>query len=152
VDNVEKLSEKAWAGRSSYHRLGIASSWLEQCLPLLLGAEFIPPASRRQFETALKTPLPGSSGRPWWNRHRGLESGLVRQRQYDLVRTAVERSRAYRRHKKAHGKGVDRWLSRACDEWLALGKAPRTGQLRVPPAAQHRQGRVRAKGKRGPRT
>lgn len=164
MDNVETLSKKAWAERSSYHRLGIASSWLEECLPLLLGAEFIPPASRMQFETALETPPPGPSGRAWWNRHRGLDSGLLKQRQYDLVRGAVERSRAYKRYKKAQGKGGDGWLARACDGWLALWKTPgkkktresrkvpRTGELRVPPAAQHRRGRVRAKGRRGPRT
>lgn len=131
VDNIEALSARAWKERSSPHRLGIACVWLEQCLPLLLGSEFIPPASRRHFVTAMEPRPSGPTRHEWRSRYeKGLDSDVLKQRRYALVRGAVERSRAYKSHKKlqdvvlgANALSLRGWVSRACDEWIALCRA-----------------------------
>lgn len=164
METVGELSRTAWMERSSYHRLGIASAWLEQCLPVLLGPEFIPPKSRELFEKELK-----KLAHPWWDRHKGLDSDVRFQcRRYDLFRKAVERSSAYKAHQKAPDTRLLRgWLSLCCEEWLGFWKdveakkkgrvkekvpkekLPRKGHIRLSQTA-HRQGRVRAKGRRTP--
>ncbi|WNG44158.1 hypothetical protein F0U60_08600 [Archangium minus] len=157
MNNIETLFARAWESRASYHRLGIACFWLDHCLPLLLGSEFIPSQSRSHFEKVLKTPPPGVTHRHWWSRHEGLKSELLNQRRYAMVLGEVEHSRAYKLHKKRHDKalGADAlslygWLSRACEEWItssraAKGKEGRGKQVRVTKVPE--QGRVVQKGR-----
>ncbi|MCY1074915.1 hypothetical protein [Archangium lansingense] len=158
MGHVEELSNKARGTRADYHRLGIANSWLEHCLPVLLGPEFIPPRSRLPFEQELKKPPSESKDYRWWRRLEEPDSEVLLQRRYDLFRSAVARSKAYRVHKRFHARerGPEArpprdWLPRCCEEWLSLWEeTPPKQKGRIQTQTAHRRGRVPTK-RKGPR-
>ena len=115
--------------RADDHRARITRHWLKHSLPLMLNPEFLPRSVAEDFRTRLakeakrqRKPEPGPALSDVWKQERHL----LELRRRDLVRAAVQRSDAFRRHEEliirsgaVPGATTARaLLLEVCDAWL----------------------------------